>query len=165
MGTLKLATDRLVSDRYMTPGMGDGGGCHPRDQIALSWLAKTVGLYYDPFASIIQAREAHAEWLSDVWSRAALNLPMIMLGTAYKPNSNLTTGSHARLVQHYVDEFQSCHATDEPMGNYPVACYFLATPHDHFLTAELPEGSVLVDPWGVFPDREGVEIVRPGRRA
>ena len=29
MGTLRLATDRLVSDRYMKPGMGDGGGCHP----------------------------------------------------------------------------------------------------------------------------------------
>ena len=107
MGTLQLATDRLVSDRYMKPGMGDGGGRHPRDQIALSWLAKECDLYYDPFGKIIRAREAHAEWLADIWSAESTEsgLPMIMLGLAYKPNSNLTTGSHARLVEHYVKSF------------------------------------------------------------
>ena len=40
---LKLANDRIISPRYMSAGMGDGGGCHPRDNIALSWLAKKAG--------------------------------------------------------------------------------------------------------------------------
>jgi UDPglucose 6-dehydrogenase len=176
MGTLKLATDRVVSEKYLTPGMGDGGGCHPRDQIALSWLAGDAGLSHDPFGFIIRARERHARWLAHEWEKAALlvahsgararGVPMVMLGEAYKPNSTLTTGSHARLVAHYAREF-GCDivTTDQPLGEYPVAAYFLATPHDHFMTARLSEGSVLVDPWGVFPDQEGVEIVRPGRRA
>jgi UDPglucose 6-dehydrogenase len=36
---LKGATDRLISTKYLTAGMGDGGGCHPRDNIVLSYLA------------------------------------------------------------------------------------------------------------------------------
>ena len=34
-GALKLANRRLMSGAYMDGGMGDGGGCHPRDNIAL----------------------------------------------------------------------------------------------------------------------------------
>jgi len=40
---LALATDRIMSPRYLKGGMGDGGGCHPRDNIALSWLAQQRG--------------------------------------------------------------------------------------------------------------------------
>ena len=32
---------------YYGGGMGDGGGCHPRDNIAMSWLAKNLDLSYD----------------------------------------------------------------------------------------------------------------------
>lgn len=165
MGTLMLADKRIVSPAYMTPGMGDGGGCHPRDQIALSWLADTVRLSHDPFGFIIRAREAHAEWLADMWlgEAEARDLEPIMLGEAYKANTTLTTGSHALLVA-WMAGAGFFRIEDGPLDPYPVACYFLATPHDHFLTAVLPAGSVVVDPWGVFPEREGVEIVRPGRR-
>jgi len=33
---LGLAGDRIISPRYLSGGMGDGGPCHPRDNIALS---------------------------------------------------------------------------------------------------------------------------------
>ena len=36
--------DRVVGPQYMEPGMGDGGPCHPRDNIALSWLAQRLDL-------------------------------------------------------------------------------------------------------------------------
>ena len=42
MDALKLANQRLISDKYLNGGMGDGGGCHPRDNIALSWLSQKV---------------------------------------------------------------------------------------------------------------------------
>jgi UDPglucose 6-dehydrogenase len=35
-GALALATRRIMSPMYLKGGMGDGGGCHPRDNIALS---------------------------------------------------------------------------------------------------------------------------------
>ena len=37
--------------------MGDGGGCHPRDNIALSWLARELDLSYDWFESVMIGRE------------------------------------------------------------------------------------------------------------
>jgi len=35
MGAVKLATRRVCSPAYFLSGMGDGGSCHPRDNIAL----------------------------------------------------------------------------------------------------------------------------------
>ena len=37
---LSKCKGRIISDKYLSGGMGDGGGCHPRDNIALSWLAR-----------------------------------------------------------------------------------------------------------------------------
>ena len=34
---LAKSTKRIVSPAYMKAGMGDGGACHPRDNIALRW--------------------------------------------------------------------------------------------------------------------------------
>ena len=41
---LSKCTTRIISDKYLYGGMGDGGGCHPRDNIALSWLAQKMNL-------------------------------------------------------------------------------------------------------------------------
>ena len=41
---LAKSTKRIVSPAYMKAGMGDGGACHPRDNIALRWLAKELDL-------------------------------------------------------------------------------------------------------------------------
>ena len=32
---LSLSTKRIISSSYMKGGMGDGGGCHPRDNLSL----------------------------------------------------------------------------------------------------------------------------------
>ena len=53
--------DRIVSTRYMTAGNGDGGPCHPRDNIALSWFAEQIDLGYDIFGDIMRIREIQAE--------------------------------------------------------------------------------------------------------
>ena len=39
---LKMANKRLISQAYLDGGMGDGGGCHPRDNIAMSYLSKNI---------------------------------------------------------------------------------------------------------------------------
>ena len=31
--TKDVCDDRIISDRYLSGGMGDGGGCHPRDNM------------------------------------------------------------------------------------------------------------------------------------
>jgi len=57
---LAQSTLRIMSPKYMKAGMGDGGSCHPRDNIALRWLAQELDLGYDMFDTIIVAREKQA---------------------------------------------------------------------------------------------------------
>ena len=45
-GALCQAGTRIINSSYMTAGMGDGGACHPRDNIALRFLAKKFCLLY-----------------------------------------------------------------------------------------------------------------------
>lgn len=63
---ISLAGKRLLSPAYLTGGMGDGGGCHPRDNIAMSWLAQKHGLSFNFFDSIMMAREKQTDFLADL---------------------------------------------------------------------------------------------------
>ena len=46
-------------------GMGDGGACHPRDNIALRHMAQKLDLGYDLFDSIMNAREKQAKNMAE----------------------------------------------------------------------------------------------------
>jgi UDPglucose 6-dehydrogenase len=97
---LSLASDRVISSAYLRGGMGDGGGCHPRDNIALSFLARELDLSYDLFEALMVARERQTEWLADLVGEG----PLEVLGKAYKPETNLTVGSPALLLAALLEE-------------------------------------------------------------
>lgn len=102
---LEAANRRVASPAYMRAGMGDGGACHPRDNIAMSWLARKLGLHYDIFEASMLARQNHAIWLArELWvlSREA-RMPVAIVGINYKPGSPLRDGSHAMLVASVLD--------------------------------------------------------------
>lgn len=105
---LSLATERVISPAYLRGGMGDGGGCHPRDNIALSWLARELDLSYDLFESLMICRERQTEWLVDVALSArneiAEHTSLEIRGKSYKPGTNLTVGSPALLMVSMLDE-------------------------------------------------------------
>ena len=61
---LAHSTMRIMGPQYMTAGMGDGGACHPRDNIALRYMAEQLDLGYDLFAAIMDAREIQARNLA-----------------------------------------------------------------------------------------------------
>jgi len=165
---LSLATDRVVSPRYMRGGMGDGGHCHPRDGIALSWLSRDLGMGYDLFGELMQVRERQAEWLADLCCERVYGLPVVVLGRAYKANTNLTGGSCATLLKNILDERGvgaeqwDPHVDPERAFTEP-AVFVVATNHDVFYRMEFPAGSVIVDPWGLMSDRQGCRVVRVGR--
>ena len=58
---LAKSTHRIMGPAYMKAGLGDAGACHPRDNIALRYLAERLDLGYDLFDSIMTAREKQAE--------------------------------------------------------------------------------------------------------
>ena len=96
---LSLADRRIISSAYMRGGMGDGGGCHPRDNIALSSLAREVDLSYDLFEALMVCRERQTEWLASLCTE-----PLTILGKAYKPETNLTVGSPSVLLGNILRE-------------------------------------------------------------
>ena len=63
---LKMCDERIISDKYLSGGMGDGGGCHPRDNIALSWLSEKLEMSYNWFDNIMIQRELQTDWFADL---------------------------------------------------------------------------------------------------
>ena len=169
---LGQATDRLMSPKYLSAGMGDGGGCHPRDQIAMSWLAKKIGMSVDIFEFIAKARDEQTRKQAELIISISLEskLPIKILGKAYKENSPLTVGSPAILLTHYFEksniEFEHIDPwVDNSELKFEVpSVFFIASKHKIFKNLNLPNKSVMVDPWGYFENSNNeVILITPGR--
>lgn len=176
LSALSMADRRLMSPAYLRSGVGDGGGCHPRDNIALSWLARKVGLSYDIFESMMLAREAHMDYIAErVVERAtASDLPVVVWGWAFKPRTNITTGSPARLLYELIEErgveierVYDPHVPVRPQGAVsapPMGRSVIVIATDHGDWPDAPVGSVVIDPFGSYQDLPGVTVERLGRR-
>lgn len=154
---LKMATDRLISTTYLSAGMGDGGGCHPRDNIALSWLARELDLKYDWFDSVMIAREKQTEFLADLIEQQHKKYNRMygvtIIGKAFKPETNLTTGSPAILLANILKErgIKVTHADPYIDGHDPASSvntiYFIGTRHKCIQDYIFPSGSIVIDPF------------------
>jgi UDPglucose 6-dehydrogenase len=153
------STYRITGPAYMKPGMGDGGPCHPRDNIALRHMAEKLKLGYDLFDSIMRAREVQAENLAR--ELCSHRLPVVILGQSFKPGVPYTDGSYSMLVGHYC-EAQGATVTYDQVSSEPSA-YLLA--HQGYYTAQLSQmaqGSVVVDPWRSSKVPEGIDYIAYG---
>ena len=161
---------RIMGPQYMTAGMGDGGGCHPRDNIALRYMAQELGLGYDLFDSIMNAREVQAENLALRLVNIAneCNMPIYIHGKAYKPGVQYEDGSYSLLVGHYCKQHGFAPTYVDPLtgdNNTPEEPCVMLMAHSASTTykymkeegndtdtiyCEIPPGSVIVDPWRKF---------------
>ena len=142
-GALERSTYRILGPAYMKAGMGDGGGCHPRDNIALRYMAKEYGLGYDLFDAIMKSREVQAQNIAKklIELHDENELPIVILGESYKPGVPYVDGSYTKLIAHYLDHQLLCYdKIVEP------AIYLLGHRGVHNETV-FPEGSVVLDPW------------------
>ena len=166
---LSDCTNRIVSPAYMRGGMPDGGGCHPRDNIALADFAKRHGLSNDIYTEAMMVRERHIEWFAGMMEGHG-DLPKVILGKSYKPKTNLTVGSPAmRLYNELVDRNVSARIWDpyvDDTENITIkpAVFFVGTRHEQFVNFEYPAGSVVIDPFGFIQERRGVKLIRVGRQ-
>lgn len=152
---------RLWSPRYTDAGMSDGGGCHPRDNIAMSWLADEVELSHNLFEDLMYAREDYELWHGNLAGEyAQINQQqLIILGRAFKPETNIETGSASRLMS-TLTPIEHLHVED--LEELPVATYFIGTKHDRYRDYIFPRGSTVLDPFRYITDIEGVEVIRLG---
>ena len=149
--------------------MGDGGGCHPRDNIALSWLSRELNLSFDWYENVMLQREKQTDWLADLVEQHARGRPINILGKAFKPETNLIVGSPSILLKNilverghtvfmwdpYIDDSEN-DSQQEPM------IYFIGTKHPDFTTYSYNQGSIIIDPWRYIPDVDGCEIIKIG---
>jgi UDPglucose 6-dehydrogenase len=183
---LAASTMRIMGPKYMTAGMGDAGACHPRDNIALRWLAQEYDLGYDLFDTIMLAREQQAknlaEFLFDTSTSTDTQMPIVIHGKAYKPNVPYCIGSYSTLIGHYLkgmgvdvryvdplaDDRTDCvESFDQPavilMAHNRQVTYGYtgaqAEDQDYF---EFRTGSIIVDPFRQSADRTGMKVIHYG---
>lgn len=164
---LSMATDRLISPKYLQAGLADGGGCHPRDNIALSYIAKKVGLSHNIFEDIMSAREDHMDWLARlaIEESKRTKLPLIILGRSFKPETNIETGSASILMANMIEKdygYPVKHHVQD-LDNLERAVYFIGTKHDRYIKYSFPEGSTVIDPFRYIPKKDGVSIIPIGK--
>ena len=145
---LAKSTMRIVSSRYMKAGMGDGGACHPRDNIALRWLAKELDLGYDMFEGIMTAREKQAETMAKAILKYGNNI--WFSSDSYKPGTELVDGSFSLLLQHFVLR----HGGKIVNGfDNPVQVIVRVHESDKF---SADDNTIIFDPWRTYPKAPNV---------
>lgn len=178
---LKAATQRITGPRYLTAGMGDAGACHPRDNIALRWLANEYDLGYDLFHAFMDSRDKQAKKMADKLVAIAKrdNLPVVIHGRAYKPFVPYTIGSYSELVGHFVEQAGvKLYYVDPLTGDteVPTTAAVILMAHNASVTYagtgvdgsnqgwyfEPVVGSTIVDPWRTVCDITGMTVIHYG---
>ena len=182
---LAQSTMRIMGPKYMTAGMGDAGACHPRDNIALRWLAQEYDLGYDLFDTIMHAREVQAKNLASFLVQHALThkLPIVIHGKAYKPDVAYCIGSYSTLIGHYVNQAGLPVIYVDPLADDPAdvqssvdTAAVVLMAHNRHITYgytgdvrddtfyyDMQPGSIIVDPWRRLPlDMPGLTVIHYG---
>ena len=164
---LATSTMRIMGRKTMAAGMGDAGACHPRDNIALRWLAQEYGTGYDLFDTIMHAREVQAKNLAEYMITKSQNLPLIIHGKAYKPDVEYCIGSYSTLVGHYIQEAghevkyldpladdttDVIDSVDGPVcmlmaHNRKITYGYAGNENEDRFYCEILPGTIIIDPW------------------
>jgi UDPglucose 6-dehydrogenase len=169
---ISLSDQRLISGKYLRGGMGDGGGCHPRDNIAMSWLSRELNLSHDFFNDLMVAREDQTEWLAEECLKH--NRKIYILGKSFKPETNITTGSPSILLYNILrertedveimdphidgrDRFESEFSSISGEN-----VFFIGTQHDLFTSLNFPKDSIVIDPFRYMPDLKDSKLIKIG---
>jgi UDPglucose 6-dehydrogenase len=163
----------------MKAGMGDGGACHTRDNIALRYLAQELDLGYDLFDSIMNAREIQAKNLAQELVKHAKknSLPVCIHGKAYKPGVEYCDGSYSLLIGHYCKELGFDPIYIDPLTgdtipsvkgvillahNSGITYNYQQNTSQQSLYCAIEKGSIIVDPWRSFISTDGITVVYYG---
>lgn len=156
---------------YMLQG-GIVHNCHPRDNLAMSYISDELGLGYNVFDFMMTVREKHVEWFADEVQKAmqSSDQQVVICGRTYKPFTNLTYGSASLLLYNILLE-RGIEAvfydpeTDPILPDKRPSVYFIGTNWPQFRTFDYCSNSTVIDPWGMITDvPEDVKLVSLGRK-
>jgi len=176
---LANSTMRITGPQYMTAGMGDGGACHPRDNIALRYMSQELDLGYDLFDSIMTAREVQAKNIAKELVRHAAenNMNIYIHGKAYKPDVEYCDGSYSLLIGYFCKEagYEPIYVDPLTGDNIESVHGVVLLAHDRKITydyrgfdqlqnlyCKIEDGSIIVDPWRKFPKSDNLTVIHYG---
>jgi len=164
---LKDSDYRIMGPAYMTAGMGDGGACHPRDNIALRYMAQELGLGYDLFASIMESRELQAKNIALRCLKEDGNICIV--GKAYKPSVPYINGSYSLLIGHYISENGGAITYYDPNTgddhfNSDAKVYLIGYWENWIQNVQWPDNCTVIDPWRKFStNNPTIKIIHYGK--
>ena len=165
---LKNSTKRIMGPSYMKAGLGDGGGCHPRDNIALRWLSNNYNFGYDLFDAIVTSREVQSENIANFMIDKSNSNNFVILGTGFKPGTDQEEGSPSILVGYYLEKkgknvFYTNSLNNIEGGNEPHT-YLIGHFGGYFNKYNFIKNSIIVDPWREFKidHRDDIKIYHYG---
>ena len=176
---LAASTMRIMGPKYMTAGLGDAGPCHPRDNIALRYLAQELDLGYDLFDTIMRAREKQAKNMARYIYDHCEGLPIFIHGKAYKPGVTYLEGSYSLLVGYYLKEMGIDPVYIDPltepmvpdsiqgcvlMAHNQIVTYgYAGVDTDQPLYCKIESGSIIIDPWRKYPQTDpNIKVIHYG---
>lgn len=148
---LAKSTHRIMGPAYMVAGLGDAGACHPRDNIALRYLADRLDLGYDLFDAIMTAREKQAERMALKCLTYGKNVTIV--GKAYKPKVPYINGSASMLVGYYVEKhggtvnYYDIHTGDLDLKSEWTNVYLIGYWEEYVSNLLFNTTSTVIDPW------------------
>jgi len=169
---LAASTMRIMGPQYMKAGMGDGGGCHPRDNIALRYMAEELNLGYDLFDSIMGAREIQAKNIAlELVKHSIQNgMQIVIHGKAYKPHVEYCDGSYSLLIGHYCkaaghdviyvdpltgDDYSPTEPCVFLLAHSASTTYkYISSTNEDTMYCSIPMGSIVIDPWRSYVNND-----------
>ena len=94
-----IGMDSRIGRKYLTGGLGFGGPCFPRDNVALGFIANALGGRGDLLVTTDRLNRSLAERiLHELRSRVSREVTVAILGLAYKPASHVIEESQALMM-------------------------------------------------------------------
>jgi UDP-glucose 6-dehydrogenase len=123
----------------------------------MSWLSNKLNIDFNYYDFIMNKREKQTEFLANliIETHNKTSLPICILGTAFKPNTNIETGSPAILLKNILINKGYKVETYDPnintlLFNNVFQCenkiYFIGCKHDIFETYKFNDDCYVIDP-------------------
>jgi UDPglucose 6-dehydrogenase len=95
------------------------------------------------------------------------DLPFVILGKTFKPETNILTGSPAILLKNILEEkgltpIQYDPYIDKVMPEFEPSVFLIGTKHPQFMDIKFPKGSIVIDPWRYMPNQKGIKVIKIG---
>ena len=115
-----LGSDQRIGRRYLSGGLGYGGPCFPRDNVALSYLARELGTEAPLAETTDRMNRSQAERAVErLRNRARSGATIAVLGLAYKPFSSVIEESQGLYLARALARAGAWVIAYDPLANEP----------------------------------------------